>query len=117
MTIMRRMKVELTDPRWLVKEEITTHYGGVRRLNPDTRSQRLAARIGLREGTYYRRMNLVGRESEGRRMQLRCRLGTVLTRNDLVRMNRTRDKRLGLCSGCGERREETVEHIQCEPKV
>ncbi|KAI4292325.1 hypothetical protein PAPHI01_1599 [Pancytospora philotis] len=114
LTIMRRMDVRLTDPRRRVKEKIATHFSGVKRLNPDTRSQRLAARVGLKEGRDCRKLNLVGRESEGRRMQLRCRLGTVLTRNDLVRMNRTRDKRLGLCLGCGEHTEETVEHIVLE---
>ncbi|KAI4293429.1 hypothetical protein PAPHI01_2703 [Pancytospora philotis] len=114
LTIMRRMGVRPTDPRRRVKEKIATHFSRVKYLNPDTRSQRLAARVELKEGRDCRKLNLVGRESEGRRIQLRCRLGTVLTRNDLVRMNRTRDKRLGLCLKCREHTEETVEHIVLE---
>lgn len=69
-----------------------------------------AASLELERGESMLRVPVVGDERAGNRLMIKARLGTIITKNDLIRMNKVNGE-LGRCAARGRVTEETPEHI------
>ncbi|KAI4293238.1 hypothetical protein PAPHI01_2512 [Pancytospora philotis] len=108
---MKRAEVTCNDPKPVIKCKLSIYFLSIRRFHPASKSPLLAEDLRLDCGVDVRRIALDGDKNVKRRLLLRCRLGTLITRNDMVRMNRIPGGTLGSCLGCGDEAEENPEHV------
>ncbi|KAI5164277.1 hypothetical protein NEAUS03_2466, partial [Nematocida ausubeli] len=113
---LKRTKIGLDDSKEVMKAKLAEYFRGIRKFCPKSKALDRARDLGLLSGTSLRRVCMIGESNAGLRLLLRCRLGTMLTYNDLVRMNRIQGGELGRCLGCGQIVEESPEHVllDCE---
>ncbi|KAI4292761.1 hypothetical protein PAPHI01_2035 [Pancytospora philotis] len=108
---MRRVGLSLDDPKPVMKQKIADYFHSKPKFRPPSKSLTRAAEVSLCKGPDITKLALNGRANAGRRFLIKCRLGTIITRNDLVRMNRIPGGQLGICLGCGEACDKSPEHI------
>ncbi|KAI4291001.1 hypothetical protein PAPHI01_0275 [Pancytospora philotis] len=100
-----------------MKAKLAEYFKGIQKFSPKSKTHERAAALKLSGGPCIRKQALNGRGNEGRRFLVKCRLGTLITYNDLVRMNRLPGAELGRCLGCSERIEESIEHILLDCRI